>query len=69
MSGVGLQGSGAEYGVVVCDAGVVALASARAGPPLHPSDLLLLVTFVRSNESLRQVLCSTHHLREFTCWQ
>lgn len=56
------QGSGAEYGVVICDAGVVALASARGGPPLQPSDLLLLVTFVRSNESLRQVLPCARHL-------
>ena len=43
------------YGVLLCDAGVVALASQGDQPRLHPSDLLLLATFLRANDSLRQV--------------
>lgn len=45
------------YGVLLCDAGVVALASQADQPRLHPTDLLLLATFLRANDSLRQVLC------------
>lgn len=43
------------YGVLLCDAGVVALASQADQPRLHPADLLLLATFLRANDSLRQV--------------
>lgn len=49
-----VAGSGAEHGVVLCNAGVVAVASTRGGPLLHPSDLLLLTILVRHSESLRQ---------------
>ena len=43
------------YGVLLCDAGIVALASQADQPRLHPADLLLLATFLRANDSLRQV--------------
>lgn len=57
------QGCGAVYGVLLSDAGVVALASHADQPRLHPSDLLLLATFLRANDSLRQVrlpICAEH---------
>jgi hypothetical protein len=59
------QGYGAVYGVLLSDAGIVALASQPEQPRLHPSDLLLLATFLRSNDSLRQVRpqCCFHFLR------
>lgn len=41
--------------MLLSDAGIVALASQPEQPRLHPSDLLLLVTFLRANDSLRQV--------------
>jgi Second Longin domain of FUZ, MON1 and HPS1 len=50
-----LQDCSAMYGVLLCDAGIVALASQSDQPRLHPSDLLLLATFLRANDSLRQV--------------
>lgn len=53
------QGCGAQYGLVLSDAGIVAVGGARGAPSLHPSDLLLLATFVRANESLRQAYNST----------
>ncbi len=49
------QDCGAVYGVLLTDAGLVALAGHRATLPLHPADLLLLATFLRANDSLRQV--------------
>lgn len=49
------QDCGAVYGVLLTEVGLVALAGHSASPPLHPADLLLLATFLRANDSLRQV--------------
>jgi hypothetical protein len=55
------------YGVLLCDAGIVALASQADQPRLHPADLLLLATFLRANDSLRQVACSCWQCSRVTC--